>query len=80
MSLSLFLSPFKISRTAQCAPQQQGLIPICPDYHSCCIELEACLSCIVNENFQGQKFDPVRGCYSKIFGSKLATVFCFLLE
>ena len=77
MSVSLFLSPCEISRTAHCAPQQQGLITICLDYHSCCIELEACLSCIVSETFQGQNFDPVRGCYSEIFGNKLATVFSF---
>ena len=77
MSVSLFLSPCEIARTAHCSPQQQGLITICLDYHSCCIELEACLFCIVTEIIQGQDFDPVPECYSKTFASKLATVFCF---
>ena len=75
LSLSLFLTPCEMSRTAQCAPQQQGLITICLNYHSCWMEPEACLTCLVSESFQGQNFDPVRGCYSKNFGSKLATVF-----
>ena len=77
MSVALFLSPCEISRTAHCAPQQQGLITIRLDYHSCCIELEACLSCKVSEIFQGRNFNPVRGSYGKTFGSKLATIFCF---
>ena len=77
LSLSLLLTPCEMSRTAHCAPQQQGLITICLNYHSCWMEPEACLTCLVSEIFQGQNFDPVRGCYSKGFGSKLATVFCF---
>ena len=75
--LSLCLSPCEISRNAHCAPQQQWLITICLDYHSCCMEHEACRSCIVSQIFQGQKFTPACGCYSNFFGSRLAIVFCF---
>ena len=44
------------------------------------MEPEACLTCLVSEIFQGQNFNPVRGCYGKTFGRKKnATVFCFTI-